>query len=267
MSGSLPPDRIERAAALLFDCWQKSERIAALPNDLRPATRAEGYAIQAHLDARSAAPLYGWKIAATSAAGQAHIAVDGPLAGRLLAERVIPDDAACPFGANQMQVAEIEFAFRIGDTLPPRASPYAVDEVMVAVAGLHPAIEIPDSRLQPFERAGAPQLIADNACANYFIAGPAAPESWRDIDLSTYPTSGRINDGALHHGSGGNVLGDPRFALTWLANELSGLGIPLCAGQIVTTGTSIIPMPIAPGDRITGDLGPIGTISLTMARS
>ena len=31
--------------------------------------------------------LFGWKIAATSRAGQQHINVDGPLAGRLLADR------------------------------------------------------------------------------------------------------------------------------------------------------------------------------------
>jgi 2-keto-4-pentenoate hydratase len=48
---------------------------------------------------------------------------------------------------------------------------------------------------------------------------------------------------------------------------LSALGIALAAGQVVTTGTCVIPMKIAPGDRIFGDLGTIGTVSLTMATS
>ena len=47
---------------------------------------------------RSALPLFGWKIAATSKAGQAHIAVDGPLAGRLLAEHVFESGSRLPFG-------------------------------------------------------------------------------------------------------------------------------------------------------------------------
>ncbi|MFP5367000.1 MAG: hypothetical protein ACLGIS_09135, partial [Actinomycetes bacterium] len=42
----------------------------------------------------------------------------------------------------------------------------------------------PDSRFAAFERAGAPQLIADNACAWRFVAGRPAPDSWRDADLA-----------------------------------------------------------------------------------
>ena len=56
--------------------------------------------------------------ATTSEAGQRHIGVDGPLAGRLLAERVYPDGAELPFGANAMRVVEEEFAFRMGRTKP-----------------------------------------------------------------------------------------------------------------------------------------------------
>jgi 2-keto-4-pentenoate hydratase len=256
---------VQAAAMLLRGLRDDGIHIANLPGDLRPSTRAEAYAIQANLDTDDATPLFGWKIAATSPAGQAHIAVDGPLAGRLFADRVIADGGVCSFGANQMRVAEIEFAFRMGTTLAPRAEPYTLDEVMLATATLHPAIEIPDSRLAPFEQAGAEQLIADNACANYFVLGPAAPDAWRMIDLAAQPGSGQVNEGARWPGIGSNVLGDPRIALTWLTNELSAHGVALEAGQIVTTGTCVIPMPIAPGDRIFGDLGPIGTVSVTMA--
>ena len=63
-----------------------------------------------------------------------------------------------------------------------------------------------------------------------------------------------------------HVLGDPRVALTWLANELSRLGIPLAAGQLVTTGTCVIPMAIAPGDRVRGDFGSLGAVSVRMGK-
>ena len=57
-------------------------------------------------------------------------------------------------------MAELEFAFRMADDLPTRAAPYEVSEVLARVANLHPAIEIPDSRYEKFERAGLPQIIA-----------------------------------------------------------------------------------------------------------
>lgn len=252
------------ANALLHRHWQDGTHLDALPETMRPRTREDGYAIQAHIEGLSAAPLYGWKIAATSSAGQAHIGVDGPLAGRILAERVVPDGGICPLGANQMRVAELEFAFRLARDLPPRAEPYAVETVLDHVATLHPAIEIPDSRFRGFETAGGPQLIADNACAHRFVLGPAAPDAWRTIDLAHHPVEGRLNDGPPISGSGANVLGDPRVALAWLANELSALGVTLRAGCVVTTGTCVVPITIAPGDRVTGDFGVIGSVSLTI---
>src|SRR4051794_11862988 len=79
---------IEAASELLWQHWQERRRLAELPEAMRPRTRQDGYAVQALLEQRSAFPLFGWKIAATSTAGQAHIAVNGPMAGRLLRERV-----------------------------------------------------------------------------------------------------------------------------------------------------------------------------------
>jgi 2-keto-4-pentenoate hydratase len=254
------------ACDLLFNHWQARTLIDGLPDRLRPTTRSSGYAIQALLEEKSRQPLFGWKIAATSKAGQAHINVDGPLAGRLLAERVIPYGHVVSIGANQMLVAEPEFAFRMGRDLPPRAKPYDVDEVMAAVATLHLAIEIPDSRYVEFVSVGAAQLIADNACAHEFILGPEAPALWQDLDLVSHAVTGTVAGKVTRTGSGANVLGDPRIGLTWLANELSQLGITLRMGQVVTTGTCMVPLPISPGDVVTVDYGVLGQMSVSFAK-
>ena len=253
---------IREAEQILFSAFVEGRTLPALPDALRPSTRAEGYAIQALLEQRSHAPLYGWKIAATSLAGQKHIGVDGPLAGRILAERVFADGGVVPWGANRMAVAEVEFAFRMGRDLPPATRARSVDEVLDAVATLHPAIEIPDSRYDDFVAAGAPQLIADNACAAWFVCSPAVSVDWRAIDLSQHRPIGHVAGRYSREGIGSNVLGDPRLALTWLANELSDLGITLGAGQTVTTGTCLVPLEVRPGDAVTGDFGVFGQVSM-----
>jgi 2-keto-4-pentenoate hydratase len=250
------------AASLLLHTWFHGETIDALPEAMRPATRAEGYAIQAGLETATQSPLYGWKIAATSAAGQRHINVDGPLAGRLFAERNVEDGSTVTLGPNRMRVAEIEFAFTFGRDLPPRDTPYTVDEVLDAVASLHPAIEVPDSRYTDFTIVGAAQIIADNACAHLFLPGPAVAGDWRSVDLAAHPVSATLNGDQVFHGSGANALGDPRLALAWLVNELSGLGITAKAGEMVTTGTCVTPVPITEGDNVSGDWGPFGTLSI-----
>jgi len=258
----------QAASDILWKAWQDGGRIASLPEDRRPLTREDGYAIQARLERRNAFPLFGWKIAATSKAGQAHIAVDGPMAGRLLAERVFEGGSRLRFGNNHMRVAEAEFAFRMAVDLPPRASRYTVDEVVASVATLHPAIEIPDSRYVDFTAVGAAQLIADNACAHDFVLGPPAPDAWRGIDLAAHHVTGvcgpTLSGSAplKREGIGANVLGDPREALAWLVNELSQLNLTLRAGQVVTTGTCLVPLPIAPGDRVTCDFGQLGSVQV-----
>jgi 2-keto-4-pentenoate hydratase len=257
--------QLRAASELLWRHWNEGRRLAELPPDIRPATRADGYAVQALIEARSAPPLFGWKIAATSVAGQKHINVDAPLAGRLLREKAFASGAELPLGANHMKVAEPEFAFRMARDLAPRATPYSPAEVRDAVGALHPAIELPDSRYEDFCAVGAAQLIADNACAHLFVLGDAAPESWRDMDLDAHTVAGSVREKLEREGRGSNVLAGPLDALTWLANELSLLGITLKAGEVVTTGTCMIPLPIERGDEVVADFGKLGTVSVRLS--
>ena len=264
LPATLDPAAIGTAADTLWTHWQRGTRLAALPDEVRPRSREQGYAVQARLAARSREPLFGWKIAATSVAGQAHIQVDGPLAGRLLAERVHPPGGTIPFGTNHMRVAEAEFAFRMAADVAPRDRAYTVDEVLARAGTLHPAIEIPDSRYDDFTIVGAPPLIADNACAHYFTLGAAAPGTWRGVDLAAHAVRGEVVGRLQRDGLGRNVLGDPRIALAWLVNELSSLGITLHAGEVVTTGTCLVPLPIEPGDRVVMDFGELGSVEVNL---
>jgi 2-keto-4-pentenoate hydratase len=256
---------IDVAAATLWYNWQQGRRLPHLPEHLQPSDRAEGYAIQAKLAELSAQGITGWKIAATSSAGQAHIRVDGPLAGRLLKERVLENGAVISITDNLMRVAEAEFAFRFRRDLEARTQPYSVDEVLSAVGTLHAAIEIPDSRYEDYTVVGAPQLIADNACACWFILGPPVEAHWRETDLARHQVDGYRNGKPASRGSGANVLGDPRRALTWIANELNQLGNGLRAGQVITTGTCIPPIPVAPGDSVLMDFGVFGSLHVSFA--
>jgi 2-keto-4-pentenoate hydratase len=248
----------EQAARIIWNTWQANDRVDGLPADCRPTSRQDGYDVQSEVARLSGQALFGWKIAATSQAGQKHIGVDGPLAGRLLERRTFPSGASVPMVNNLMRVAEAEFAFRMLSDLPPRASAYSMQEILDAVASLHPAIEIPDSRYREFTKVGAAQLIADNACASYFVLGPATGADWRRHDLAEHEVSAWVNGKLVREGTGANVLGDPRLALTWIVNELSVVGETLRAGNVVTTGTCVVPVEIAPGDHVVADFGLFG---------
>ena len=154
----------QQAAQMIWAHWQSGQVMNALPQACRPMTSAQGYAAQAQLPVVSGREVVGWKIAATSANGQAHINVSGPLAGRLLSGQVLGNGATVP-------------------------------------------------------------------------------------------------------SAGGNVLGDPRIALTWLANQLSSLGITLQKGQVVTTGTCMVPLELQPGDSVNADYGPLGRVHMIFSET
>ena len=255
----------QEASDILIKHWQDGTTLKALPTHLQPQTIAQGFEIQSHIERLTSSPLWGWKIAATSKAGQTHINVDRPLAGRVLAERVIPYGKPVPLGKNHMKVAELELAFRIGQDIEPRAEgQWQIDEVMNMVDGLFLGSELPDSRYDDCTKIGIAGLLADIACGEQYVLGPEV-QNWRELDLVSQPVRGWVEGRekeSLAEGKGGNVLGDPRIAMCWIANELGSFGMSLKKGQYVTTGTCIVPFDVKPGERMIGDFGKLGRIEV-----
>lgn len=253
-------ERADEAAGILWSAWQRGELIDPLPVGCRPESFKEGYSVQARLAGRVGTTL-GWKIAATSLAGQRHIAVDRPLAGRLFTRYVVEDGGSLSVskGHMHMRVAEAEFAFRIGSQ---PASPGARGRDYAS--GLHLAIELPDSRFANFETSGGPQLVADDACGSHFVLGPAVP-GWREVDLIEQSVVVRVNREEAALGSGRNVLSGPLDALDWLARELDRYGERLRPGDIVTTGVAAVPVPVSPGDHVVADFPSLGSVSIHIA--
>jgi 2-keto-4-pentenoate hydratase len=253
------------AAPLLLKHWQEGTRLAGLPPGLQPHSRQGAYDIAGQLGALKGSPVRGWKIAATSEAGQRHINVSGPLGGRIYADRLLGAGAIVPLGTNVMRVAEAEFAFTLGRDLPRRAAPYGREDVLDAVDGLCLSIEIPDSRYEDFTAVGADQLIADTACACWLVLSAPVAADWRGLDLAEHVVTGWRNGARVSSGFGKAALGDPILALQWMANEAASHCGGLRAGQFVTTGTCLKPFAIAPGDRIAADYGVLGRLDAAIA--
>ena len=247
---TLPKTRPERAAAALWQRWLRRSPGGPLPEDVRPATLAEAWDIQAELT-KLAGPRIGWKVAASSTAGQQHIGVPGPIAGPLLAPGVRISGASVPLTA--MASVEPEIAFRIGTDLPASGWTYDRPTVLAAVAEILPAIEVPDSRFVDVAGAGEAQLVADLACSAFVVLGLPV-QRWGLEDLKHRRVVLRINGEVASEGVGADVLGDPCDSLLWLVNAVTGRGTDLRAGDLVITGAAAPPRPIRQGDVVSCEL-------------
>ena len=241
-------DRTERAAALLVAARRDHAQLDALPEDLRPPGAAAAYAIQnAHVAAIGARPA-GWKVGATNAAAQAMLDWPEPFYGRLFAAETYESPATVEGSAFFRPGVEVEFAFRLARDLPASGAPWDREGVAAAVATVHPAIEIVDSRFSGGLRAGGLALIADNGAHGAFVSGPGIAD-WRERDLAALRTELRMNGKRVSEGSGANVR--------------AAQGSGLAAGDIITTGSTCAQLgfPEA-GDEAEARFAGLGTVSV-----
>ena len=256
---------MKAAGQLLFDARIRKERLAELPESVRPKTPEEAYEAQ-HAFVRLLLNHYGgeivgYKIACTSVLAQTLLKVDGPFHGKMMSAFCAESPARLTAGDFFMRVVEAEFAFRMARDLPARARAFEREEVADAVEGVLGGIEVVDSRFAEWTTIGGPSLAADNACHAAWVRGGLVAD-WRGIDLAAQAVEVTVNGKELLHGSGSAVLGHPLTALTWLANKLASQGTGLKAGQYVTTGVTTDVYLAERGDRISADFGVVGRVEL-----
>lgn len=252
------------AARIILD---HRERAAALPvrrAQDRMLDLARGYAIQDMLDdllrARGARQI-GYKIGGTNAAARAHLRIEEPFMGRLYDAVSAASPTELPALPGFFRLHEPEIAIEIARDLPPAEGPFDAAAIETATAAVLPGIEIVGTRLEPWERAGAPLIAADNAAHGFWVHG-APVRDWSGIDLMDGPVALVVDGEVRARGCGRNVDGGPFGAVAWLANELAARGRGLRAGDFVTTGTLVPPVPVAPGQHVVADFGPLGTVEL-----
>ncbi len=260
MATPFTEEGVERAAAALWQAWTSGQPLEALPADLRPADLDAGYTIQRALDDLAGAPA-GWKIAATSQAGQKHLGASGPMVGRMYESQRRASGTTLSVRAMRMRSAEPEFAFVLGEDLHAGENPLGVEEVLAAVDSLVLAVEVPDSRYVDFTSVGVASLAADAMCGGHFITGPTISD-WRSLDLPSQPARLLCGGEERSAGNGSSVMGDPREALAWMANEVLGRGWPLRAGEIVITGAASSPIGVQAGDRLQAVFDGLGTVEV-----
>ena len=243
-----------------INAWDQKLIHKNLKNILIPKNTEEAYKLQADYQTYGKHDLLGWKIAATSIEGQKHIGVDGPIAGRLIKERLYKSGGSLSLVNNQMKVAEAEFSFKLNKDMAKRNIPYTYEEVLDYIEHICPAIEIPDSRFLNFDKIGKELLIADNACAGKYVLGTEPTKSWKHINLKNFKVGCYKNNQFIGYGIGSNVLEDPIKALTWLINELNKYNIILYSGQTILTGTCIKPIEVEEGDHVVMDFYELGKV-------
>lgn len=261
----LSAEAVERAASFLVDARRTGSLVDLLPQDCRPRSLADAYEIQDAF-ARRWGETVGFKIGCASKQSQALVGASGPFAGRIFAAGCWTSPASICARDFQMVGVEAEFAFRIERDLPPRPRSYTRDEIVRAIAGVQPVIEICDTRLADWKAAGVDHIVADNAFHGGLVLGTMAGD-WRGLDLADHEVALSIDGVVRGRGTGKLVLGHPIDALRWLANDLARRGTGLRAGHIVAAGTCTGLHFATAGSEVSADFGSLGLVRVRVTGS
>ncbi|MBB6123075.1 2-keto-4-pentenoate hydratase [Sphingobium subterraneum] len=234
--------------------------VPPLRDGLDPLDAAGAYAVQ-EINTRywqaQGRRIVGRKAGLTAKAVQTQLGVDQPDFGALFADMRVADGGQLDPALCIQPKAEAEIAFVLAADLPLLDTTAA--QVADAVASVHAAIEIVDSRIADWKITFA-DTVADNGSSAFFVLADEG-KPLPGLDLVGAAMEMIVNGTVASTGVGAAALGNPLNAAAWLANTLAARGEPLRAGNILLAGALGPMVALTPGDAVRAEVAGIGACS------
>lgn len=243
--------RVETAARALLEVRRAGRLLAAPPFGLRDV--AEAYAIQ-NAVAASLGGIAAWKVGAKGPS-------ETPTCAPVLAGLLHRSPVALPATQFGMIGIEAELAFRLGRDLPAETRNLSLAEISGAVATVHPAIEVVDTRIGDWRQAEKLWLLADNQMNAGLVYGDGVAVR-PDLALERQPVALWHDGKIVAEAQGGNPAGDPWRVLAWLVNHCRRERGGLKAGMVITTGSCTGMIFVKPGAVMRAAFPGIGEVEI-----
>ena len=199
----------------------------------------------------------GKKVGFTSKAMRDMVNIEEPDYGNIFDNWFVDEGISVPRTRLNSPRVEIELAFILkSDLSGPHVN--AVD-VIQATDFVIPAFEIVDSRYKEWGQNLIVDSVADAASCGLVILG-GKPVRLTDMDIRLVGASLSKNGVVEVSGTAAAVMGNPIYAVAWLARKLHEFETGLCAGEAILSGSFVQMIPFDQGDTLTADFGRLGTM-------
>jgi 2-keto-4-pentenoate hydratase len=194
----------------------------------------------------------GWKIGLNTADVQQKLGLPDPVIGFLTTATRLESGASRPVDDLDKPLIEPEVAVRLRRPVEAGAEP---DEALAAIQSLGPAIELVDIPAPPED---VEEVVAGNVFHRGVVLGPHREDAAVNGLEAVVRVSGEERQRA-------KADVDLAATISLVADLLGSAGELLQAGDTIICGSLTPPVPVAPGDRVEVDLGPLGSVELALA--
>jgi 2-keto-4-pentenoate hydratase len=193
----------------------------------------------------------GWKVGFGAPAALDRLGIDRPLVGFLTDRGMLEDGAEVAIGDWAAPMLEAEIAVHLARDVG--------EDVREAIAGLSAAIELAD--VDP-PSTDPEAILAGNIYHRHVLLGSLD----RERSSTTGISARLVRDGEelAHTGTPEALTGDVVEVVRLTAELLSASGERLRAGDVVITGSIFPPLAIAPGERVTAEVPPLGSLTVAL---
>jgi len=250
------------AAAFLVAARRAGVAGPRLPEELRPSHIEDSLRVQTLVAEALGETTRGWKCGAPV---EDRIYVAPIFRSLVYVRSPLPGPSPVPIKGAVARV-EPEIAFVMARDLPPRATPYTMEEICGAVSEVRLELELIGSRFLPEAKAVYLEALADCLSNEGLFVGPAIGLEPADSVLASFPIVVQGPDDIVLERDGRHPDGHPTLPLHWLANFLAGRGSGLKAGEIVTTGSYAGALELPMNMPLTIMFGGLGDIVCELVR-
>ncbi len=224
--------------------------LADFPGEI-PETLDAAYAVQDAAIAQWPDALRGWKVGRILEPWLSRFGADrlvGPIFARAIQEALPGQEVHFPAFVGGFAAVEAEFIVRLAADAPPGKTSWTAQEASALAGEMFAGIEPAGSPLASINDLGPAAIVSDFGNNAGLILGPPIP-TWRDLSLDRLTTETFVDGQSVGRGTAASVPGGPLAALAFALGCCAKRGLPLKAGQLVSTGATTGVHQVQPGQR------------------
>ncbi len=240
----LNSEQIDIAANALASAWRTREPLNGFPSDCAPKDIEDGYRIQNRLLEILKEPIAGWKLGVTSKEAMERCQLSAPIMGSIWKETTRLEGQNFQFDWFMKPMVEIELAVllkRDFGEVSAVGEAWNEDEIIDGIETAFLTIELADCRFADPTAMGWPSVISDNSMTGAFVVGP---EVHHFAQKEPGSISVKLNGEEIASAQHDKMPFSIATAVTFLANSSHFIGDSLKKGQLISTGSLIVPAPI-----------------------